>query len=79
MMVYTNLMVAQDFKSFISTAVLKILEEMWNVRQTFGNIVSSFQVCTVFGFLTSPAIQFSHGSRKSRALLLKAIRKQILL
>lgn len=35
MMVYTNLMVAQDFKSFISIAVLKILEEMLNIRQMF--------------------------------------------
>lgn len=36
MRVYTNLMVVQDFKSVVSTTVLKILEEMLNVRQMFG-------------------------------------------
>ena len=36
MMAYTNLMVVQDFKSFVSIAVLKILEEMLNVGQMFG-------------------------------------------
>lgn len=36
MKVYTNLMVVQDFKSVISMTVLKILEEMLNVRQMFG-------------------------------------------
>lgn len=36
MKVYTNLMVVQDFKSVVSITVLKILEEMLNVRQIFG-------------------------------------------